>query len=165
MTDPRTSSPWNTSPTAKEKHALQREVTALLDELAPERVLTRADALRLPVEHSRTLQGCVLQSPSAAVSVSWFAGSPREKALGELHVVVWRGTLSQRGSASRHKGATIIQEFVFLPIEKPTNATVWRRSDGPEFETPAVAALCLALLKEQIDAAEGGVQPGDHQPA
>ena len=165
MTDPSPSSPWNTSPTAKEKHALQREVNALLDELAPERVLTRGDALRLPVEQSRTLQGCVMQAPSAAVSVSWFAGSPSEKTLGELHIVVWRGTLSQRGSASRHKGATIVQEFVFLPIEKPTDAKVWRRTDGPEFDTPAVAEFCLALLKEQMDAAEGGAHPEGHQPA
>jgi len=97
--------------------------------------------------------------------VSWFAGSPSEKTLGELHIVVWRGTLSQRGSASRHKGATIVQEFVFLPIEKPTDAKVWRRTDGPEFDTPAVAEFCLALLKEQMDAAEGGAHPEGHQPA
>ena len=151
MTDPGSASPWTTSPTAKEKHALQREISALLDELAPEKVLTRGDTLRLPVEHSRTLQGCVLQAPDAALSVSWFAAPASEKTLGELHVVVWRGTLSQRGAASRHKGATIVQEFVFKPIEKPTDATVWRRSDGPEFTTPELAALCLALLKEQID--------------
>lgn len=150
MTDPSSDSPWTTSPTAKEKHAVQRELTALLDELAPEKALTRGDALRLPVQHSRTLQGCVLQAATAALSVSWFAAPATEKTLGELHVVVWRGTLAQRGSASRHKGATIVQEFVFLPIEKPADATVWRRSDGAEFSTPDVAALCLGLLKEQM---------------
>ena len=148
-------SPWTTSPTVKEKHALQRQVSALLDELAPEKVLTRGDALRMPVEHSRTIQGCVLQAPKAALSVSWFAASPTDKTLGELHVVVWSGVLSQRGSASRHKGATIVSEFVFLPIEKPADAKTWRRSDGVEMETPEVAAFCLALLKEQLDAPDG----------
>ncbi|HYC51457.1 MAG TPA: hypothetical protein VEB19_10155 [Gemmatimonadaceae bacterium] len=155
MSDTRPASPWTTSPTAKEKHALQREVTALLDELAPEKVLTRGDSLRLPIEQSRTIQGCVLQAPNAALSVSWFAGSPSDKTLGELHIVSWKGTLSQRGSASRHKGATIVQEYVFLPIEKPTDTKTWRRSDGLDMDTPSVAAFCLALLKEQMDAAEG----------
>ena len=157
-------SPWTTAPTVKEKHALQREVAALLDELAPEKVLTRGDSLRLPVEQSRTTQGCVLQAPSAALSVSWFAASPTEKTLGELHVVAWKGVLSQRGAASRHKGATIVSEFVFLPIEKPADAKAWRRSDGAEMETTEVAAFCLALLKEQMDAALGDAHPEGHQP-
>src|SRR5687768_4778909 len=64
--------PWTAVRTAKEKNAVQRAVTALLDELAPERVVKRGDRLTLPVEQHRTPSGCVLQAPKAAVSVSWF---------------------------------------------------------------------------------------------
>jgi hypothetical protein len=159
-------SPWTGSPTAKAKNAVQREVVSLLDELAPEKVLKRGDQLRLPVEQHRTPSGCVLQAEKAAVSVSWFAAGGTATTMGELHIVVWRGTLSQRGAASRHKGATIVEELVFLPITQPTtqptaepsaqptSESVWRGVDGKEYDTPALAARCLSLLKEQVDAAD-----------
>src|SRR5688500_11281743 len=52
---------WGTSPTAKEKTAVQRSVTALLDALAPERVLKRGDQVRGSIEQHRTPNGCLLQ--------------------------------------------------------------------------------------------------------
>ena len=67
--------PWTASRSAKEKNVVQRSVTALLDQLAPERVLKRGDQLQLKVEQHRTPNGCVLQAPTAAVSVSWSSGA------------------------------------------------------------------------------------------
>src|SRR5688500_6552637 len=119
MTDPRKPgvTPWSASPTAKAKNAVQRSVTALLDELAPERVLKRVELLPGHVEQHRTPTGCVLQAAEAAISVSWFADAGNDAVLGELHVVVWRGTVTRRGAPRTRKGATIVAELVLRPIE------------------------------------------------
>src|SRR2546428_4315216 len=89
---------WSASPTTKARNAVQRSVTALLDELAPERVLKRVEQLPGTIEQHRTPTGCVLQAATAAVSVSWFAEGGNDVALGELHVVVWHGTVQRRGA-------------------------------------------------------------------
>src|SRR5215212_6117846 len=104
--------PWKAPPSSKVKNAVQREVTALLDELAPERVLKRSEQLHVPVEQHRTPTGCVLQAPKAAVSVSWFTGSGNDPVLGELRVVVWKGVVSRRGSPKQRVGATMIKEVI-----------------------------------------------------
>jgi hypothetical protein len=133
----------------KEKNAVARAVTALLDELAPERVLRRVEQLG-EVEQHRTPSGCVLQGRTAALSVSWFAPSGSAITLGELHVVVWKGVVSRRGSPRQKEKATIVQEIMFLPIERPTGDCLWRGADGKEYDTPLLAAHCLALLEAQI---------------
>jgi hypothetical protein len=143
---------WTTSPTAKEKNAVQRSVTALLDELAPERVLKRGDRLPIPVEQHRTPSGCVLQSASAAVSVSWFADTRSITKLGELHVIVWRGTVSRGGARPNPEGATIVKELVLHPMEKTLDDCVWRATDGTEYDTASLAAQCIAMLQNQMRA-------------
>lgn len=158
MTDPgrppgSPESPWSGAPTAKERNALQREVVALLDELAPEKVLTRGDPLRLAVEQHRTPSGCVLQAPKAALTVSWFGPAGGDKGLGQLRIIVWRGLVSRRGSPARKEAATVVRELTFHPIERPTTPRVWRDEQGEELDTPSLAAKCLALLK---DATESG---------
>jgi hypothetical protein len=140
--------PWSASPSAKTRNAVQRAVTALLDELAPERVLTRGEQIRLPVEQHRTPTGCVLQAPSAAVSVSWFAEASADAELGELHVIVWRGTVSRRGS--KRERATTVKELVLRPVERPGGESGWRATDGTEYDTPSLAAHCVALLEAQM---------------
>ena len=142
--------PWTAAPTAKEKNAVQRAVTALLDELAPERVVKRGDRLTLPIEQHRTPSGCVLQAPKAAVSVSWFAEAADDAILGELHVVVWKGVVSRRGTPKRAEGATVTKELVLRPVERPRDEAVWRDDDGRTYDTAALAARCLALLQEQM---------------
>lgn len=142
--------PWTTPPTAKERNAVQRAVTALLDELAPERVVSRTERITLPVEQHRTPNGCVLQAPTAAVSVSWFPDSDDDSALGELDVVVWRGVVSRRGAPPRREGATIAGELVLRPVEESSGGFVWRSTDGKTYDTDALAAKCLALLEEQM---------------
>lgn len=144
------STSWTASPTAKQKNAVQRAVTALLDELAPERVLKRAEQLRGPVEQHRTPNGCVLQAATAAVSVSWFPEAANDALLGELHVVVWSGIVSRRGSPKRPEGATVTRELVLRPVDKPSDELVWRAEDGGMYDTAALAARCLALLEEQM---------------
>jgi hypothetical protein len=144
--------PWSASPTAKAKNAVQRSVTALLDELAPERVLQRVKQLPGPVEQHRTPTGCVLQAAAAAVTVSWFADAGGDAALGELHVIVWRGTVTRRGAPRTRKGATIVAEIVLRPIEPPVDDCLWRATDGTQYDTAALTAKCLALLEEQIGA-------------
>ena len=143
------STPWTASPTAKAKNAVQRSVTALLDELAPERVLKRMDRLPDPVEQHRTPTGCVLQAADCAVSVSWFAEASTDAALGELHVLVWRGKVTRRGVARPPKGATMVMELVLRPVEV-TDGCLWQAGDGSRYDTTALAAKCLELLETQI---------------
>lgn len=145
--------PWTAPPTAKERNAVQRAVTALLDELAPERVISRTERIAVPVEQHRTPNGCVLQAPTAAVSVSWFPDADDDSALGELDVVVWRGVVSRRGSPPRREGATIAGELVLRPVEDSSGGFVWRAPDGKTYDTDSLAAHCLALLEEQMGTA------------
>jgi hypothetical protein len=140
---------WVSPPTLKERNAVQRAVTALLDELAPERETKRGERLPTPVERHRTPNGCVLQAAAAALSVSWFPDSAELTTLGELHVVVWRGVVSRRGSAPRREGATVAQELVLRPMERSADECVWRATDGSTYDTPSLVARCLALLDQQ----------------
>ena len=110
--------------------------------------MTRGEQIRLPIEQHRTPTGCVLQAPSAAVSVSWFAEAAPDAELGELHVIVWRGTVSRRGS--RPERATMVKELVLRPIERPLIDCLWRAADGTEYDTSALAAHCVALLEAQM---------------
>jgi hypothetical protein len=142
--------PWTASRSAKEKNVVQRAVTALLDQLAPEKVLKRGDQLQDSVEQHRTPNGCVLQAPNAAVSVSWFSKTGKDTPLGELHVIVWSGVVSRRGRAANPEGAKILKELVLRPIEAPLDDCVWRAEDGSEFDTAGLAAHCIALLEEQL---------------
>jgi len=144
-------SAWSPSSTAKARNAVQRSVTALLDELAPERVLKRVEKLPGTIEQHRTPTGCVLQAAEAAVSVSWFADGSTDVALGELHVVVWRGTVQRRGAPPSRKGATIVSELVLRPIEPPAGDSVWQGTDGARYDTASLAAKCTALLQEQLE--------------
>jgi hypothetical protein len=141
---------WTTSPTAKEKNAVQRSVTALLDELAPERVLKRGDRLSVPIEQRRTPNGCVLQAATAAVTVSWFSDSRSNTTRDELNVIVWRGTIAQPGSRPKPDGASIVKELVLHPIEPTLDDCVWRAENGTESDTASLAAHCIALLQEQM---------------
>jgi hypothetical protein len=144
---------WNSSPSAKAKSAVQRSVTQLLDELAPERVVKRVGEMKGPVEQHRTPTGCVLQAADCAVSVSWFADATKEAVLGELHVVVWRGKVARRGSARPPKGATIVADLILRPIDPPADdECLWQTNDGTRFDTAALAVRCLALLEAQISA-------------
>ena len=143
---------WSASPKAKVRNAIQRSVTALLDELAPERVLKRVEALHGSVEQHRTPNGCILQAAEAAVSVSWFADSGNDSVLGELHVVVWRGSVQRRGAPKNRKGATLVAELVLRPIEPPANELIWESTDGTRYDTTTLTAKILTLLEDQIGA-------------
>ena len=136
----------------KAKTAVQRSVTALLDELAPERVLKRVERLPGPVEQHRTPTGCVLQAAQAAVSVSWFSDSADDAVLGELRVIAWRGTVTRRGAPPTRRRATLVSELVLHPIQPPADECLWQATDGTQYDTASLAAKCLALLEEQIGA-------------
>jgi hypothetical protein len=144
--------PWTASRSAKEKNVVQRAVTALLDQLAPERVLKRGDNLQLAIEQHRTPNGAVLQGSTAAVSVSWFSKTGKDTPLGELHVIVWSGVVSRRGRVANPEGAKVVKELVLRPIEAPTGDKIWRAVDGKEFDTAGLAAHCIALLEKQLTA-------------
>jgi hypothetical protein len=147
-------SPWSAAPSAKEKNAVQRSVTALLDALAPEKVLKRGEKLRVPIEEHRKPDGCVLQAASAAVSVSWFADSGNDKVLGELHIVLWRGVLSRRGAPPTREAASMVSELVLNPIERPSTDLVWRDTDGTDYDTASLAAYCIGLLEKELAATQ-----------
>jgi hypothetical protein len=149
MDDPADQRAWSAAPSVKIRNAVQRNVTALLDELAPERVLSRADRIKLPVEQYRTPSGCVLQAATAAVSVSWFSDGEPHAPLGELHVVVWRGVVSRRGAPQVRDSATLVKELVLYPIEPPSENHVWRTKGAQTYDTATLAAECIALLEKQ----------------
>ena len=140
---------WNTSPSAKTRNAVQRSVTALLDELAPERVLKRVEHLEGAIEQHRTPAGCLLQAATCAVSVSWFADAKGSE-LGELHVLVWRGKVARRGAPRSPKNATLVTELVLHPIEPATDDGNWQATDGTHYDTASLAAHTLSLLAAQI---------------
>ena len=152
MTDPTNpiTTPWSASPSAKAKNAVQRSVTALLDELAPERVLKRVEHLTGQVEQHRTPSGCVLQATDAAVTVSWFAEAATDAALGELHVVVWKGTVTRRGAPKSRKGASVVADLVLRPTEPSSDDCSWLAVDGTRYSTASLAAHVLALLEQQV---------------
>lgn len=127
-----------------------RNVTAILDELAPERVVKRTDEL-LEVRQYRTPSGCVLQAPECAISVSWFDDASTDAPLGELHLVIWNGMVKRRGSINQGKGGTIIGELVFRPAHPAPDTVVWKAAhDGSDYATTEIAQKCMALLEEQM---------------
>jgi len=146
------STPWATPPTAKERNAVQHAVTALLDELAPEKAASRSEHGASTIERHRMPTGCILQGPTAAISVSWYPDGGDESSFGELDVVVWRGVVSRRGAPPRREGASIVGELALHPVEDSPGAFVWRSGDGQSYDTDALAAKCLALLEEQLEA-------------
>jgi hypothetical protein len=152
MTQPTNSADMHrgTLPTSKEKNAVQREVTRLLDRLAPERATTRGDRAPMAIQEHRTPNGCILQAPDAALSVSWYADAADDTRLGELQIVQWRGVVSRRGAVQRPAGATVVRQQVMHPIENAAEGAFWSADDGTTYDTDALAAHCLALLNEEI---------------
>lgn len=140
----------DTPPTTKQKAAVQRAVKMLLELLAPERTTTRAPREPARIEQHRTPNGCVLQAPTAALSVSWFAEGTDIEALGELQIVLWRGVASRRGSPPRSEAAVVVRELNVRPVEGPSDTFIWRADGGPTYDTEALAAYCLTLLNEQM---------------
>jgi hypothetical protein len=150
MNDPADPTEWTAAPSLKEKNVVQRNVMALLDELAPERVLKRSDPAQLAIEQHRTPAGCVLQAPNAALSVSWFTDAKSDDPFGELHVVVWRGVVTRRGAPRVKASAKQVRELVLYPVTHAADGRVWRTADGTDYDTTTLAALCLAMLELQI---------------
>lgn len=131
-------------PTTKQRTAIQKEVTRLVDELAPVRAPARPGAVQPAVQCHRLPRGCVLQGATRAVSVSWFPAAASEPSLGELQLVSWRGTVSLPGSASRRSGATMVDEVVLAPVESD-GAWHWQ-GGGTDLTTDALVARCRELL-------------------
>ena len=154
----------NAPPTIKEKSAVQRSVTKLLDALAPERTTSRTERAPAPIEQYRTPSGCVLQAASAALSVSWFPDATTDTSLGELQVVLWRGVVTRRGAAAVRETPTVIRELTLRPIEQPLGGLGWRdESDETVYDLDALVAKCLALLENQV-AGGNSTQPSPKMP-
>jgi hypothetical protein len=143
-------SPWNGEPSAKAKSTVHRSVIALLDELAPQRTPKRGDEPHGPIEQFRAPSGCVLQAANCAVTVSWFAESTAESALGELHIRVWQGTVTRRGGHHGPQNAVMLSELVLRPVESPFSWCLWSAADGTQYDNAMVAAKCSALLGAQM---------------
>ena len=150
-------SPGNPLPTSKEKNAVQREISRLLDELAPERTRAESGRSREPLQRlqrHRTPTGCILQAANAALTVTWYADAAERGRVGELQMVLWRGIVSRRGSAKKPEPAEVIRQEVLNPIERPTDDCVWRSGDGTAYDTAGLIAHCMALLEAQMNTAE-----------
>jgi len=136
-------------PTTKQKAAVQRAVKTLLDALAPERTTTRALRQPVRIEQHRTPNGCVLQAPTAALSVSWFPEGADIDALGELQVVLWRGIATRRGAAPRAEAPVVVRELNIRPVDGPLDGLFnWRTDDGATYDTDGLVAFCLSLLND-----------------
>ena len=140
---------WATRPSGKEQTAVQRAVDRLFRALAPDHAVSRATALPVPLDRQRTRRGCILQAPTAAVSVGWFPDAGRDPAAGALHVATWRGVVSRPGSARRVSGAAVVRELVLRPADCGSDVWAWRAPDGTCYDTDALVALCLPLLGAQ----------------
>lgn len=138
------------APTSKEKNAMQREVTRLLEELAPEPTSAKASQVVTPVQQYRSPNGCILQAEGAALTVTFYAQADDQDRVGELQIVVWRGVVSRRGAAPSRKAAEVVHQEVVNPIESPTDESVWCSRDGTRYTTAALAAHCMALLDGQV---------------
>jgi hypothetical protein len=147
-------SPRDPPQTSKEKNAVQREVTRLLDTLAPERATARPSRLITSVQQHRTPNGCILQAAEAALSVTWYVEAADRGRVGELQVVLWRGIVSRRGSAPTTDPAEVVRREVLNPIERPTDDCIWRSDAGTAYDTAGLAAHCLALLEGKAPAPE-----------
>lgn len=142
---------WSGPTTTKERNAVQRSVTKLLDTLAPERVPLRGERAPVQIEPYRTPSGCVLQAPTAALSVSWFPGGASSSDLGQLHVVLWRGGVTRRGGGVPREPASMIRELTLRPVDLSPDAPRWRDDgDGAVYDIQGLADLCLTLLKAQV---------------
>ena len=153
---PASSGWWTTSSTMKERNTIQRAVNALLDELAPERPASRSGREPQALERYRTPSGCVLQAPAEAVTVSWFPESSGDANLGELHVLLWSGVVTRRGSPPRPGGSTVVRETVLRPMDAGLDGAVWRTEDGTTYDTSALAEYCLSLFTPAADAGATG---------
>ena len=143
--------PWTNAPSARERGVVERNVCALLDAIAPEEKLTRGERLRQPIERHRTPTGCVLQGASAALSLSWFADSSTDKSFGELHILVWRGVVTRRGSSPNHKGAVVKSTLILRPIDESDAAGgLWRDAKGTDYGTQELSEHCLRLLDTEL---------------
>jgi hypothetical protein len=135
-------------PTVKERNAVQRSVDRLLDALAPETALRRGERPAMEVQPHRTPSGCVLQAANVALSVSWFADATEDVTLGELQVVLWRGTVARRGVAVPAVNAVVGGELVLHPVVGSDGEPLWKAKDGRTFDSEALAAHCFALLDD-----------------
>jgi hypothetical protein len=129
---------------------MEREVTRLLDELAPERPTRRGDPAVAPIQQHRTPNGCILQAEAAALSVTWYAEADDQERVGELQIILWRGVVSRRGTTPSGQPAVLLRQEVLNPIERSVDQSAWCSRDGTVFSTPDLAAHCLTLLDQQI---------------
>src|SRR4051812_30372316 len=143
---------WSNAPSAKAKNAVQRSVTALLDELAPEKVVRRIDQPVGAVEQHRTHERCILQAENAALTVSWFAAAGKDEDFGELHVLVWDGIVKHRGKQKRGRRATLVSEMILRPDKPSEEIAAWQAENGERYNTEELAAKCAALLQAQVEA-------------
>jgi hypothetical protein len=148
------------APTTKERNAIQREVTRLLDDLAPERVNLRVNVPVADIQQHRTPNGCVLQASNAALSVTWYAEATDQPRVGELQIVLWRGVVSRRGSTRSQTPAEVVRQEVLNPVEQPADRPAdqpeWISRDGAVYTTPDLVAHCLKLLDDQMRAGDMG---------
>jgi hypothetical protein len=142
--------PYGAEHVLKRRASVQRDVARILDELAPERPPARHDAPTPTIRRHRSPGRCILQGAWRAVSVSWFPGLAGDDSMGELVVIVWRGTVSLPGSANRARtAAEPMETLVLRPVGSASGAWAWHsQGDASQYAADAVAAHCLTLLGE-----------------
>ncbi len=141
---------WSANrPLATRRAAVNREVSRLLDVLAPELPPPRHGNPVEEVRRHRAPDRCVLQGDARAVSVSWFPARPDESSFGEMQVIVWQGEVSIPGSARRADfAAKEVGTLLLHPVELELGGWEWRAEAGKEvFATEELAEYCRGLLQ------------------
>jgi hypothetical protein len=143
---------WSTNRqlAARQRTAVQHEVTRLLDTLAPEQRPARHDPPSDAVRAYRWPARCILQGPAHAVSVSWFPGNPDDGSLGEMMVIVWEGVVSLPGSARRAPVEAVqVRTLTLHPVDCGVGDWQWQGPDGdPSLSTTALVDYCLEYLRQ-----------------
>ena len=79
---------------------------------------------------------------------------PKGATLGELHIMVWSGTVARRGATRHTKGAKLVSELTLKPIEPPEGGNIWRATDGVEYSTESLVTKCFEMLREHAGEGE-----------
>jgi hypothetical protein len=137
---------------ARHRTAIQHEISRLFDDLAPLAVPGRRAAPEVTVATHRWPNRCILQGPTHAVSLTWFAGTRDDESLGELLVMTWRGRVSLPGSASRERDeAEVIVEETLHPAWTLAGGWGWRAEgsvgDDAVRSTDDLIAECRRALE------------------
>ena len=140
---------------ARHRTAIQHEISHLFDDLAPLAVPGRRAPVAAPIATHRWPNRCILQGPTHAVSLTWFAGARDDESLGELLVMMWRGRVSLPGSASRERDEAVpVEQQLLHPAWTLAGGWGWRAEGLEGDEAVRSTAELIAECRQALEAGD-----------